>query len=118
VNEELLILLVHLGEVGHVIEEDLFVKRRVLAHTANRILEQGGVNKGGGYTLTRMILLTDEPAASRIALMLSQQAWVLVLISPSTRLPFLSAGIWPERKIWPLALTAWDYDFMLALGCQ
>lgn len=40
--------------------------------------------------------------------MLSQQAWVLVAMSPSTRLPFLSAGIWPERKIWPFALTAWD----------
>lgn len=59
-----------------------------------------------GLTLTRIILLTDDPAASRMALMLSQQAWVLVAMSPSTRLPFLSAGIWPERKIWPFALTA------------
>jgi hypothetical protein len=45
VNEELLILLVHLGEVGHVIEEDLFVERRALAHAIQtKYFEQEGDN--------------------------------------------------------------------------
>lgn len=40
--------------------------------------------------------------------MLSQQAWVLSPMEPSMRLALASAGIWPETKIWPLALMAWD----------
>jgi hypothetical protein len=66
----------------------------------------GGINK---RTLTFTILLTLEPAAVTMALMLSQHAWVLSPMLPSIRFPEASAGIWPETKTWPLARMAWDY---------
>jgi hypothetical protein len=60
--------------------------------------------------LTLTILLTLDPAASTMALMLLQQAWVSSPMLPETRFPDASAGIWPETKIWPLARMAWDYS--------
>ena len=58
---------------------------------------------------TLMTLLMLLPASSRMAFMPSQDALVLSPMLPSTRLPFLSAGIWPETKICPLTLMAWLY---------
>jgi len=41
--------------------------------------------------------------------MFSQQRVVLSAMLPSIRLPWLSAGIWPETKIWAPATMACDW---------
>jgi hypothetical protein len=46
-----------------------------------------------------MTLLMLLPASSRMAFMPSHDAFVLSAMLPSTKLPFLSAGIWPETKM-------------------
>jgi len=57
-----------------------------------------------------MTLLMLLPASSRMAFMPSHDALVLSAMLPSTKLPFLSAGIWPETKMcWP-TWTAWLCD--------
>ena len=70
----------------------------------------------GKHTLTLTIFCTPDPAASRIALILSQQAWVLSAMLPSTRVPVLSAGIWPETQIWLPARMAWDWVVSCVVG--
>jgi hypothetical protein len=43
----------------------------------------------------------------------SQQALVWSAMLPPTRLPWASAGIWPETQIWPAASMAWDWEYVL-----
>jgi hypothetical protein len=57
------------------------------------------------HTLITLLILL--PASSRIAFMPSHDAFVLSAMLPSTRFPFLSAGIWPETKMWLPTWTAW-----------
>jgi hypothetical protein len=58
----------------------------------------------------RLMLL---PASSRMFLRASQQALVWSAMLPPTRLPWASAGIWPETQIWPAASMAWDWEDVL-----
>lgn len=58
--------------------------------------------------LTFVTLEIEDPAASRMFLRPSQQTVVLSAMLPSTRLPSAAAGIWPETKMRPPALTACD----------
>lgn len=137
VREPLLILAVHLREVGHVCDEDLgrFGQHKVdkrnwralewhreshgrirrsaanlysdfLGNKHEQICMEGKIETLTPTLTTLSILL---PAASRIAFKLRQHAAVFSAIEPSTRLPSVSAGIWPAHQIWPLALIAWLY---------
>lgn len=120
VNEELLVSSVHFSEVGHIGQEDLRKKPRSVKRPLHNLcillsplpswVQKHHNKKAGGetHTLTLTILSTLEPAAVRIALMLSQQTCVLAPMLPSIKLAEASAGIWPETKIWPLARMAWD----------
>ena len=58
--------------------------------------------------LTLTVRLMLLPASSRMFLSASQQALVWSAMLPPTRLPWASAGIWPETQIWPAASMAWD----------
>src|ERR1700722_10796208 len=58
-------------------------------------------------TLTTLSILL--PAASRMAFRLRQHWAVFSAMAPSTRLPWVSAGIWPAHQTWPAALMAWLY---------
>lgn len=60
-----------------------------------------------GHELTLTTLSRPLPASVRMALRDSQHALVWSAMEPSTRLPSLSAGIWPETKMWAPALMAW-----------
>jgi hypothetical protein len=71
VNEELLVGSVHLRKVGHVSQEDLYPVR--LARCIRKYIQASVEVWGRKLTLTLTILETSEPAAVRIALMLSQQ---------------------------------------------
>jgi hypothetical protein len=57
-------------------------------------------------TLTTRSILT--PASVKMPTMFSQHCFVLSAMLPSIRLPFVSAGIWPETKICGPAMMAWD----------
>lgn len=117
-GEELLVGGVHFPEIGHVCEEDLFII--TINHSCTtrqtKSYKTGGERrkrkrkkeKGRKPTLTLTILSNPDPAASRIALTLLQHASVFWPMEPSTSVAVLSAGIWPETKIWPFALIAWD----------
>ena len=59
-------------------------------------------------TLTFTTLSMEEPAAFRMALMLLMQVSVFWAMLPSTSVPVVSAGIWPETKMKGGAETAWD----------
>jgi hypothetical protein len=57
-------------------------------------------------TLTTRSMPT--PASVKMPTMFSQHCFVLSAMLPSIRLPLVSAGIWPETKIWGPAMMAWD----------
>tara|TARA_R110002003_G_scaffold1868_2_gene23596 strand:+ start:348 stop:902 length:555 start_codon:yes stop_codon:yes gene_type:complete len=89
---------VHLGEVGHVVEEDIdlyrgsaLLFRLMLRFCADAKLV---VVQGVECTLTTLSILT--PASVNIPTMFSQHCFVLSAMLPSIKLPLVSAGIWPE----------------------
>ena len=73
-----------------------------------------GVTKMHGHTFisvrktpTRTTLLISLPAASRMALRFLQHTAVFSAMLPSTKAPFVSAGICPDTQTCPAALMAW-----------
>jgi len=107
VREPLRILLIHLLEMRHVVQEHLTRTNTIstLPATSSSPLH---TNQQGSLTPTRTTFSISLPPASRIALMFWQHARVLSPMLPSTSLPVLSAGSWPETQIWPAALMAWE----------
>lgn len=91
---------VHLGEVGHVVEEDidlgLGVSRADVPSCFVAVMQR---------TLTTRLMLT--PASFRMATMFSQHCVVLSAMVPEISSPLLLAGICPETKTWGPATMAW-----------
>lgn len=105
VGEVLLKHSVHLCKVSHINEEDLVILQV-------RIGVQWAPQRQGEHTLTLTTLSMEEPAAASTAQMLRQQRSVFSAMLPSSSLPVLSAGIWPETKTCPPALMAWLYELL------
>jgi hypothetical protein len=59
-------------------------------------------------TLTLTTRSMPTPASFSMPTMFSQHCVVLSAMLPSIRAPVLSAGIWPDTKIWGPAIMAWD----------
>ena len=96
VGEVLLVHAVHLGEVGHVIEEDVDLDLSSALFHYVSTMDSGVVSEWTKRTLT--ILSRATPASVRTPLMFSQHILVLSAMLPSIKLPLVSAGIWPETK--------------------
>jgi hypothetical protein len=118
VGEVLLVDRVHFGEVVHGGDEDVDLQRkggsvskmqRVFSIMATLLLLCRQWDERRTLTVRLMLL----PASSRMFLRASQQALVWSAMLPPTRLPWASAGIWPETQIWPAASMAWDWEYAL-----
>lgn len=95
-----------------------FVRSTSVPYRRTHIPAHGGMLRFhewtvGMFQLTLTIRSIPLPASSRMFLSASQHALVLSATLPSTRLPWASAGIWPETQIWPAASMAWDFVELL-----
>lgn len=107
VGKVLLVGTVHLGEISHVDNEDLYSTQPQASVSIERKLADCRTDSWTGeHTFTFTTFSIEDPAAAKMAAMFLQHCSVLSATEPSIRFAALSAGIWPETKTWPFALMA------------
>lgn len=130
----LLVYPIHLRKVRHIRDEDVTLPKQSACHYAPPSLHSPASSQPQTQHRSHLVLARATelapsleaqtqakpkptlttlsiplPASSSIACMFLQHASVLSAMLPSTSLPSLSAGIWPDTKIVLPVAIAWVY---------